>query len=311
MGLGIDAGLDAIHVTAYGEPMVATGITDGHTPHEPGALLADAGRVRRELGVPVIAMGRLTPEAAEQALADGAADVIAMGRPLIADPDLPHKLAAGQRHRIRPCTYQYRCIGAIFLNAAGAVRGEPGGRPRGRAAAAAGRPAAAGRWWRAAARPGSSAPRRLAERGHHVELWEASDRLGGRLALAEQADPDLAGLLAWLVGRRRGRRRGDPHWTRRSTGAVDADVLVWAVGATGRWRSLGVDDLRGWLDGTEPLGEPARRCAAAARRPCRSRCAPATTATTSPSCPTTRCSPPSSASPAASASSPPPSGPGS
>ena len=32
MGLAVDAGLDAIHVTAYGEPMVATGITDGHTP---------------------------------------------------------------------------------------------------------------------------------------------------------------------------------------------------------------------------------------------------------------------------------------
>ena len=91
MGLAVDAGLDAIHVTAYGEPMVATGITDGHTPHEPGALLPYAATVRRELGVPVIAMGRLTPEAAEQALADEAADVIAMGRALIADPDLPEQ----------------------------------------------------------------------------------------------------------------------------------------------------------------------------------------------------------------------------
>ena len=44
MGLGIDAGLDAIHVTAYAEPMVATGITDGHTPHLPGALLPFAAR---------------------------------------------------------------------------------------------------------------------------------------------------------------------------------------------------------------------------------------------------------------------------
>ncbi len=82
--------------------MVATGITDGHTPHVPGALLPFAATVRRELGVPVIAMGRLTPEAAEQALADGAADVIAMGRALIADPDLPNKLRAGRRDRIRP-----------------------------------------------------------------------------------------------------------------------------------------------------------------------------------------------------------------
>ena len=51
MGLAVDAGLDAIHVTAYGEPMVATGITDGHTPHVPGALLPPgrrrAARARR------------------------------------------------------------------------------------------------------------------------------------------------------------------------------------------------------------------------------------------------------------------------
>jgi 2,4-dienoyl-CoA reductase (NADPH2) len=255
MGLGIDAGLDAIHVTAYGEPMVATGITDGHTPHEPGALLASAGRVRRELGVPVIAMGRLTPEAAEQALADGAADVIAMGRPLIADPDLPAKLAAGQRHRIRPCTYQYKCIGAIFLNqpVQCAVNPEAGheaeaapaptDRPK-RVVVAGGGPA------------GLECARRLAERGHHVELREASDQLGGRLLLAEQADADLGGLLAWLVG-----GAEDAGVVIRAgvavTAPVDADVLVWATG--GDWSGVteaGLDDLRPWLDGARPLAAP-------------------------------------------------------
>ena len=249
MGLGIDAGLDAIHVTAYGEPMVATGITDGHTPHEPGALLADAARVRAELGVPVIAMGRLTPEAAEQALADGVADVIAMGRPLIADPDLPNKLAAGQRHRIRPCSYQYQCIGAIFLNAPVqcAVNPEAGHEadpvlPLGESRhvlVAGGGPA------------GLECARRLAERGHRVELWEAGDRLGGRLAMAEQADPDLAGLLAWLVG---GAEDAGVtiHLNRAVGDDVDADVLVWATGGT--W--TGLDDLRDWLDGTASVASP-------------------------------------------------------
>ena len=254
MGLGIDAGLDAIHVTAYGEPMVATGITDGHTPHEPGALLANAARVRSELRVPVIAMGRLTPEAAEQALADGDADIIAMGRPLIADPDLPAKLAAGQRHRIRPCTYQYKCIGAIFLNApvqcsmnpeAGheAEPPSPTTAPR-HVLVAGGGPA------------GLECARRLAERGHRVELWEASDRLGGHLALAEQADPDLAGLLAWLIGG--AEDAGVAIHTSRPVGdPIDADVLVWAIGAP--WPGdpdLGLDDLRPWLAGTESLAGP-------------------------------------------------------
>jgi 2,4-dienoyl-CoA reductase-like NADH-dependent reductase (Old Yellow Enzyme family) len=250
MGLGIDAGLDAIHVTAYGEPMVATGITDGHTPHEPGALLASAARVRAELGVPVIAMGRLTPEAAEHALAEGAADVIAMGRPLIADPELPNKLAAGERHRIRPCTYQYQCIGAIFLNAPVQCSMNP---EAGHESEPAAPPTTAPRDVLVAGGgpAGLECARRLAERGHHVELWEATDRLGGRLAMAEQADPDLAGLLAWLVGG--AEDAGVTIHLNRSVGdEVEADVLVWATG--GEW--TGLDDLRGWLDGTDPLAEP-------------------------------------------------------
>ena len=256
MGLAVDAGLDAIHVTAYGEPMVATGITDGHTPHEPGALLGHAALVRREVGVPVIAMGRLTPEAAEQALAAEAADVIAMARALIADPDLPRKLRDGRRDRVRPCAYQYRCIGAIFLNEpvqcavnpeagheADAVE-PPAVSPR-RVVVAGGGPA------------GLECARRLAERGHLVELHEAGDALGGVLRVAEAADPDLAGLLDWLVGAATDAGVA-VHLRSPITEAPDADVLVWAVGTP--WpgiADLGVDDLAPWLlEGGSVPGSP-------------------------------------------------------
>jgi 2,4-dienoyl-CoA reductase-like NADH-dependent reductase (Old Yellow Enzyme family) len=249
MGLAVDAGLDAVHVTAYGEPMVATGIVDGHTPHVPGALLPLAALARRELGVPVIAMGRVTPERAEQALADGEADVIAMGRALIADPELPNKLRDGRRDRIRPCAYQYRCIGAIFLN--DAVRcavnpeagheSEPGAGPAvapKHVMVVGGGPA------------GLECARRLAERGHRVELWEASDRLGGRLALAERADPDLLGLRDWLIAGVED-TGVEVHLGQAWDGAAaTVDAVVWAAGAT--WP--GLDELRPWLDGgDDPL----------------------------------------------------------
>jgi 2,4-dienoyl-CoA reductase (NADPH2) len=247
MGLAVAAGIDAVHVTAYGEPMVATGITDGHTPHEPGALLPAAARVRRELGVPVIAMGRLTPEAAEQALADGAADVIAMGRALIADPDLPAKLAAGARHRIRPCAYQYRCIGAIFRNRPVECSVNP---EAGREAVAAAGPTGFRHVVVAGGGPaGLECGRRLAERGHRVELWEASDRLGGALAVAEAVDPDLEGLLAWLIA---GAEDAgvEIHLRRPLTAAVQTDVVVWAAGAD--W-GPGLAEVERWLDeGQEP-----------------------------------------------------------
>ncbi len=260
MGLGLDAGLDAIHVTAYGEPMVATGIVDGHTPHRPGALLEHAARVRRELHTTVIAMGRLTPEAAERALTEGRADIIAMGRPLIADPDLPRKLLEGRRDRVRPCAYQYRCIGAIFLNEAVRCSVNPEAGHEAEPAnsttdpkhviVAGGGPA------------GLECARRLAERGHHVELWETTERLGGLLCVAEQADPDLLGLRDWLVGAAVD-AGVDVHLSTTAdasaVAASGADVLVWATGAdwsAGDGGDLSLEDLEPWLVGASDLGAP-------------------------------------------------------
>jgi 2,4-dienoyl-CoA reductase (NADPH2) len=230
MGLGVDAGLVALHVTSYAEPSVATGITDGHTPHAPGALLPLAAAVRRSFDVPVIAMGRLTPELAERTLAEGTAEVIAMGRALIADPDLVNHLAEGRRDRVRPCAYQYRCISAIFTNESVRCAVNP---DAGHEAEPVAPPATARDVLVVGGGPaGLEAARRLAARGHRVRLCERSTQLGGMLRTAERVDADLLGLADWLAGAAVDAGvevlLGHPV-----TGddLAAAEVLVWAAGA--------------------------------------------------------------------------------
>ena len=90
----VAAGADAVHLTSYANPDAGTGATDSYAPHHAGPLSELAGRVRALVDVPVITYGRYEPDQAEQLLADGNADFVAMGRKLLADPDLPAQARA-------------------------------------------------------------------------------------------------------------------------------------------------------------------------------------------------------------------------
>jgi 2,4-dienoyl-CoA reductase (NADPH2) len=198
--LAVAAGVAAVHVSAYADPGVATGITDAHTPHVVGELGDYAAAVRAAVDVPVITFGRYEPADAEQVLADGKADFVAMGRKLLADPDLPNKLAEGRVDAVRPCIYQYRCIGNIFVREPAAcvvnattgrehelaVPRSPHARPLD-VLVVGGGPA------------GLEAARVLSGHGHRVQLWETATALGGMLAIAGQADPLLDRYLGWLL----------------------------------------------------------------------------------------------------------------
>ena len=64
--------------------------------------------------VPVIAVGRIhDPAQAEQILAGGRADFIAMGRPMLADAELPNKVTSGRSDRVRKCISCENCIDAM------------------------------------------------------------------------------------------------------------------------------------------------------------------------------------------------------
>ncbi len=258
--LAVAAGAQALHVTAYADPGRATGITDAHTPHLPGVRVAEAAAVRSAVDVPVITFGRLEPADAERALADGAADFVAFGRKLLAGPDLPAAVLAGRPERARPCAYQYRCIGNIFLHRplacavnpdTGAERSQPPTADRAEHVLVVGGGPA-----------GLEVAHRLADAGHRVTLWEASDRLGGLLRLAGAADPDLDPLRAWLAAEavragvevELGRMADAPAVAR-----LAPDRVVVATGA--RWTRpddgvLTPDDLAGDpAAGLEGLGE--------------------------------------------------------
>jgi dimethylglycine catabolism A len=110
-----EAGADAIHMTGghyRSQPSAAIMIppmASGTTP-----FLRFAERVRGELSVPVIAVGRFgDPGAAITAIEEGRTDFVALGRPLLADPDWVKKVAAGRQ--VRRCLSCNSCVDGMRI----------------------------------------------------------------------------------------------------------------------------------------------------------------------------------------------------
>jgi len=214
--------------------------------HEPrGNAVELAGQMKAALGVPVIVAGRIrTAAEAEAVVASGKADVVAMARSWIAEPDWVVKVQRGQERRIRPCiSCNQGCIANAFRGAPGTcVLNAAAGRE---ARIGPPRPAAPAR--RVAVIGGGPAGLELArvsaQRGHEVTLFEARPALGGELMLAAAAPHRGEMLLAvdwWAqelaelgVAVRLGERVS-------AFAALDADIVVHASGAlpgaTAVWR---------------------------------------------------------------------------
>ncbi len=164
------------------------------------ACMVPAARAMKDvLTIPVMAVGNLTPENAVAVLDNGDADFVGIGRGLIADPQWAGKIAAGRREDIRPCIRcNQLCVGNAFfaLPLGCAVNPQVGferervltpvATPR-RVAVVGGGPA------------GLEAARVAASRGHDVDLYEASDHLGGVLwpAATPEFKSELRKMITW------------------------------------------------------------------------------------------------------------------
>ena len=144
-------------------------------------------KLKGAVGIPLCTTNRInTPEVAERILAEGSADLVSMARPLLADPELVRKAAAGRADEINTCiACNQACLDHVFgrklcsclVNPRACHETELRYRPvsrRKRVAVVGSGPA------------GLACATVLAERGHAVDLFEAASETGGQFVMASR-----------------------------------------------------------------------------------------------------------------------------
>jgi len=219
------------------------------------AFAGVTAKLRPHVALPLVASNRINmPDVAEAVLASGAADLVSMARPLLADPDWVRKAGAGRPDRINTCiACNQACLDAIFENRTASclvnpragreteLRYAPTTQPRRIAVVGAG-PA------------GLACATVAAGRGHAVTLFEASPAIGGQFNLARRipGKEEFGETLRYY-----GRQLEDTGVDVRVGVAADVamlagfEVVVLATGVLPRAVDVpGVDDPRvvGYLD---------------------------------------------------------------
>jgi 2-enoate reductase len=202
--------------------------------------------LKKILKVPVITAGRMeNPELASNSIASGKTDMIALGRPLLADAEIPNKILADKYDKVRPClSCQEGCMGRLASFATISCAVNP----------------ACGRENEYKIEPaktiknvliigggvaGCEAARVCALRGHKVALFEKSDKLGGNViagGVPDFKDDDRA-LIKWYTDELK-ELNINIHYNTEVTKEIvknsNADVVIVATGSTPR--TLNIDN---------------------------------------------------------------------
>lgn len=257
--LAQEAGVDALHISvgtwdsrmqAFGGVMSGSMSAEGQGLGEGvsigmwvppiyvkrGNLVDLAAAVKQVVDIPVITVCGLSPELANAAIADGKADLAAMGRQAIADPNYPNKVMAGKPEEIRRCVRCNECLGSVLsyrgldcaVNASAGREHEPYSQIA---------PAAQSRKVMVigGGPAGMEAARVAALRGHQVTLYEGQAELGGMLRYAAMPEfkKDYRDFLDWQISELDRQQVAVKTGTKVTPDVVQADAPDVVIMATG------------------------------------------------------------------------------